>query len=506
MSNKIQIKRSTSNSVITGLSNGELAFTQASNTLWIGLPDGSGYAAIAGVRNPGVLTANQALVANSSSAIDKIVVANLVPTSVFANGSVGTLGQVLLSGGNGANVYWGTGTSGSNTQVQFNDSGVANAVSGFTFNKDSNTLSVSNTINVGLGGFTANGTLANAYALNVVNQTNTATLFVTTTANVGSNVQISTSTIFVGNDIVNTSITAGSITFSGFSINSTSYTGTANNANYLGGVIAASYVQNTDSRVLSGNLTFSGTNTVFNSNVSLNGANVYITGSNTSISANVRLTGANTYISSNLTFTGANIDATSAMLNVRDVVVGGNLTINGTLTTVNTNNLVVKDNMVSIASNNTTSDTLDSGFYVSSNTDGIVRYSGLARFFADSTSSMPVFKLFTTTVEPTGTISSSSLGTLQAYIISQALVSNQSGVTITANSTVYVNITANTLSLATALAATSGGTGQNTYTSGDILVANTGNALSKLALGSSGYVLQSNGTALVYDILDGGTF
>ena len=69
------------------------------------------------------------------------------------------------------------------------------------------------------------------------------------------------------------------------------------------------------------------------------------------------------------------------------------------------------------------------------------------------------------------------------------------------------NIVANTLSLSSALAATSGGTGQNAYTSGDILVANTGNALSVLPLSSTaGHVLQSNGTALVYDILDGGTF
>ena len=75
--NKIQIKRSTANASVTGLSAGELAFTQASNTLWIGAPDGtSGTIAIAGARFPGTLTANQALVANSTSGIDKVIVAN----------------------------------------------------------------------------------------------------------------------------------------------------------------------------------------------------------------------------------------------------------------------------------------------------------------------------------------------------------------------------------------------------------------------------------------------
>jgi hypothetical protein len=56
--------------------------------------------------------------------------------------------------------------------------------------------------------FTANATLANTPALNVVNQTNTATLFVSTSANVGSNVQLSTSTLLIGNSTVNNSITS----------------------------------------------------------------------------------------------------------------------------------------------------------------------------------------------------------------------------------------------------------------------------------------------------------
>lgn len=60
--------------------------------------------------------------------------------------------------------------------------------------------------------------------------------------------------ILVGNSTVNASI------------NSTAFNGTANNASNLGGTAAASYVQNTDSRTLSGNLTFSGANTTVSSN------------------------------------------------------------------------------------------------------------------------------------------------------------------------------------------------------------------------------------------------
>ena len=157
MSNQIQIKRSVANAVVTGLANGELAFTQNSNVLYIGAPDGSsGSLAIGGLRTPGTLTANQALVANSTSGIDKVIVANLVPTQVYANGGVGSAGQLLSSAGAG-NVYWvdaGTLTTqpaGSNTQVQYNNSNTLGASASFTFNSTTNTLTVTNISGNGAG-------------------------------------------------------------------------------------------------------------------------------------------------------------------------------------------------------------------------------------------------------------------------------------------------------------------------------------------------------------------
>ena len=106
MANKIQIKRSTANATVTGLSNGELAFTQASNTLHIGLPDGSGVLRIGGAQYPGTLTNSHALVANSIGSIDSVITANLVPTRIWANGTNGSAGQILTSAGNSSNVYW----------------------------------------------------------------------------------------------------------------------------------------------------------------------------------------------------------------------------------------------------------------------------------------------------------------------------------------------------------------------------------------------------------------
>ena len=56
------------------------------------------------------------------------------------------------------------------------------------------------------------------------------------------------------------------------------------------------------------------------------------------------------------------------------------------------------------------------------------------------------------------------------------------------------------------IAALYGGTGQSSYSVGDLLVASGASALSKLTVGTSGKILQSNGTTLVYGDLDGGSF
>lgn len=58
----------------------------------------------------------------------------------------------------------------------------------------------------------------------------------------------------------------------------------------------------------------------------------------------------------------------------------------------------------------------------------------------------------------------------------------------------------------TTIATIYGGTGNTSYSIGDILVGAAANALNKLSLGSIGQVLQSNGTTLVYGDVDGGTY
>jgi len=191
----------------------------------------------------------------------------------------------------------------------------------------------------------------------------------------------------------------------------------------------------------------------------------------------------------------------------KDVSISGNLSITGTLTTVNANNLTVTDSLIQLAANNTTSDTLDIGLYGNYQTGGgDHEHTGL---FRDATDGK--WKLFKDlTAAPTTTVDTSNTtyttATLVAYLESGGLQTNSSAVAISSNSTVSVSITANSITLGTALAGTSGGTGLSSYTAEDILVANSSNGFRKLGLGTDGYVLQSNGTALVYGTLDGGTF
>ena len=404
MANLIQIKRSLTTATPPSLANGELAFTANGDHLFIGSNGAS--ITIAGKFNPGVLTANQALVANGTSGIDKIIVANAVVTSITANGVVAPGAGYLLAVDAGGNTFWlDQGSVSINTAAQFAWTNTHSFSANVAFN---DTLAV-------------NGTLtANSTELDVQK-----------------------------NAFFNANVAFGS--------------DTSDSATFV-------------ARIGSG-LTPAANVTYALGTSDLRWSDVY--------SANV---------------TATNISAT-------DLTLSGNLTVSGTLTTIDTTNLVVQDPLIKLANGNVATDALDIGFFGVYDTSGAQDlYAGLFRDASDNT-----FKLFVDSqVEPGTTVDTGAAGytrgTLQAFLSSGGLVSNSTAVTLTSNSTLNVNITANTLSLSTALAGTSGGTGLASYTTEDILVANSSNGFRKLSIGTSGTILQSNGSALVYDSLDGGTF
>ena len=608
MANLIQIKRSLTTSSPPSLANGELAYTANGDVLFIG--SNGGIVAIAGKRTPGTLTANQALVANSTGYLDYVKTANAWITTLNANGSIGTAGQVLVS--NGSVVYWGTGTTGSNTQVQFNDSGVANASAGFTFDKSTNNLFVANTINT----TTLLANVSGSYA-NISGQVNTGTLYVTTSANVGTyftvnsssasiNVNTSlggalltlnsnvvfnanvttngaltthggTNTYFTSNNTIagtntvissNTALTAnvttsGALTtLGGTNTNITSNTTisgtnlTVNANNSLNGTtttISSNATINGTTTVINSNLTANATSLTINSNTNFSGRiasnflptvnNSYDIGSSTyywrngwfgtsvqignsnisdangtistnNINVGTNLTvnniiGTTTNISSNVNITGTHIYANNSALSVQTanvsgtLYVGTDLYVGGNVISTNVSTLNITDPFIQLATNNN-SDFVDSGFvthYGATNLHaGIFRHAATDQYY--------VFHNWPYDPATVIDVSNNSfqLSVLNTYLTSAGLVSNATNVTITANSSLAVGITANTLSLSSPLAGTSGGTGLNSFTNQDVLVANATNGFSKLGLGATGTVLQSNGSALVYATLDGGSF
>lgn len=466
MANLIQIKRSLTTAAPTSLANGELAYTANGDHLFIG--SNGAVVHIGGIYNYGVLTANQALVANSTSGIDKVIVANLVPTSVYANGSFGANGEVLTS--NGSTVHWAvpvttidglsdvTITSPANNQLivydaaagqweNHNISGNTNQVDVLFANQNiqvtlSDTLAIPTSITVATGNVVTNA--AGVWVAGVVNAS---------TLSVGSN--------FVANATV-VDITVP----------------TAFDANVVIGD--------------------SGTDVVS-----------IIASVNTNImpSANITYNLGNTAMRWNEVY-AANVHAQYGYFE-GSVQVIGDLTVSGNVTTVNVSSLQVTDPLIYLAGNNYTSDLLDIGFVGNYYDGAFQRHAGLIRHAADD--EFYLFKNYKTepsdnVIHVTNAASDFTIAMLNTYLTSGGLTSTSNSVTITANSTVNVNITANTLTLSTPLVATSGGTGYASFTTGDVLVASNSTHLSKLTLGADGTVLQSNGTTVVYATLDGGTF
>ena len=118
-----------------------------------------------------------------------------------------------------------------------------------------------------------------------------------------------------------------------------------------------------------------------------------------------------------------------------NVTISGNLTVNGTTTTVNSDTLAVTDPLIKLAKANSGADSLDIGFYGLYDTSGSQDlYAGLFRDANDSGK----FKLFKDLqVEPTTTVNTSGTG----YAVG-TLVSNLEG-TVTGNVTGTVSSISN---------------------------------------------------------------
>jgi hypothetical protein len=459
--NLIQIKRSLNTATPVTLANGELAFSANGNHLFIGSPNGS-IIAIGGLQVPGVLTANQALVANATSGIDRIITANAIVTTITANGSTGTAGQILTS--NGTVAYWQAPASSSFTITGDSGSDSFSTGQSLAF-VSANGLTTAVTDNQVAFSVDSGSTLTvNATGLHV----NSANLVIATSQLTGD-VALGTNTS--GNYVA--TITAGN----GISGSASSESATptiAVVAGTGGGLVSNSsgvFVAATDGLVA-------------------NATGLHV-GSGNGISTStdaVRVTGGST-----LTVNATGVHVNSA-LSITDLSLSGNLTVSGTLTTLNTTNLTVQDPLIKLANGNSSTDTIDIGFFGQYGSAG-AKYAGLFRDASDSGK----FKLFTGVGgEPTTTVDTADAGyaiaSLQAYLTSGALTSNATNLALTANSTCNVAIVANNLSWS--------GLAQN-----GIIYGGASGAFTSLSAGAGGTVLMVSTSGVPeFAVLDGGTF
>lgn len=439
--------------------------------------------------------------------------------SVLANGAIGTAGFVLHSNSTGG-VYWGpdNNSGGTVTSVASGNGLIGGTITSTgTLYVLANNGIVANT--TGLFAKAANGVSVDASGINVL--AGNTQLISNTTGVWVNQAQINHNALsnYVADQHVahtSVSISPGNGLTGGGDISATrTLSVNANNgivANAFGvfvnannGIVANSF--GVFAKQANGiSVDASGINVLAGNGIISNSTGVFAkAGTGVTVDTNGISIGQAVGTTSSVTF--ANVVTT-------DMTVSGNLTVSGTTTTLNTQNLLVNDNMIGLADaqNDTTSflDAVDSGFYVSTGNTLNSFYSGIARIAGSSSNTNPTFRVFATGTLPNSTVLTGlSTGTLQAYLAPYgsggAFVVNATAMALNANTTVSLGIAANTLSLTTALPATSGGTGLNTYAAGDLLVGGT-NTLTKLSVGSDGQVLQISGSTVQWNTLDGGTF
>lgn len=413
----------------------------------------------------------------------------------------------------------------------------------------------------------ANATAFAANASNITSGTlNTArlpaTANVTTAVNIGANVNLTTSSITVGNSTVNTAITgssvaidgtltAGNTTLSGtlsagattldsisvatgaFIVNSTAVY-VADDIALTGHILPTANVTydlgSSDLRFrdiyLSGNTLYLGQTLLQDDGGALSTNNVIVLGTLTvnggiELAGNVAFTGTvntdiipttnNTYSLGNSAHVfaevhTANIHATDGYFS-GGLQISGDLIVTGNVVTVNVSSMEVADPLIHIGSNNT-SDIVDLGWighYANSSSNlhaGVIRHADTDAFY--------IFKGYVDEGSNNNIDiedASFQLADVFAYLNSGGLVSNSSAVTITANSSIAVNITANGLTLATALEVGSGGTGRSSLTNNAVVVGNGTEQVTLVSSATEGHVLQINADgAPEFGALDGGTF
>ena len=380
--------------------------------------------------------------------------------------STGANGQTLITNGSGQ-LSFADIVEGTNTQVQFNDSGYMGAVAEFTFDKSTNTLA---TTNLTLGGnATVGGTLGVTGNVSVANVAASGALAVTGNTTV-TNISASGNSAVTGNATVtgtlgvtgNTAVT--NIAASGNAAVSGNASVTGELA--VSGDTTVAYLQASDGiTVTASGITVTGNSSVTGSflvtgNAAATGslsATGNVSGNNLSVTNNANIGGtANVVgaaafgstvdITGNTSITG-NLTVQEKATIAGDLEISGNIIVSGNTSYQNVTTTATEDPFIMLGANNA-ANLVELGLYgVYSNTN----YTGWARDHNDG-----IWKLFNTTVAPTNNVdwanvsySTAKFGSVQTTAnISVGNVANVGGnLNVSGAAAVTGNVTANNVSL-----------------------------------------------------------
>jgi hypothetical protein len=313
------------NSTVSATINATSFSGTANNSLYLGGTLASGYQTTAGLSaNVATLTANNAnnLGGVSLATLQGTITANA--GAAYSN-AIAYSGNAALAYAN-AIAYSGNAAAAYANAIAYSGNAAAAYANAVTYADTKASAAYTNAI-----AYSANADNISSGTLNTARlpaQVNVATII-----NVGANVNLSTSQLTIGNSTVNASM------------NSTSFSGTANNSLYLGGTLASGY-QTTAG--LSANVA---TLTANNAN-NLGGVSLATLQGTITANAGAAYTNAVAYAASNsyvnTTFAPKAAPTFTGLLTAADVQINGNLTVSGTTTYVNTTTLNVGDNIITL--------------------------------------------------------------------------------------------------------------------------------------------------------------